>query len=163
MQPFVNPNYFNYGSQYGNYYNNMLNQQRMQTMEQQYPSQAMMAPAPTQIQTIGLNGKYVDSIENVKAADVMMDGSIMYFPNTNGKTIYTKQLQPDGTSKVVTYTALEQEQNAEKKEEVALVQLNECLKEFKEEIFSGFDEVNDRLDKMEKQFRSRASKENDKS
>lgn len=160
MQPFVNPNYFAYGNPYGNYYNNMLNQQRMQTLEQQYQTQPMVAQQATQIQTIGLNGKYVDSIENVKAADVMMDGSVMYFPNTDGKTIYTKQLQPDGTSRVITYSAMEQEE--ERKEEVALVQMAELLKEFKEEIFDGFDNVNDRLDKMEKQFRARGQKEAEK-
>lgn len=50
-----------------------------------------------------LNGKIVDSIDAVKATDVQFDGSISYFPLANGSAIITKQLQSDGTSKIVIY------------------------------------------------------------
>ena len=50
-----------------------------------------------------LNGKIVDSIDAVKATDVQFDGSVSYFPLANGSAIITKQLQSDGTSKMVIY------------------------------------------------------------
>ena len=161
MQPYTNPNYFQYNNPYTNYYNNMVNQQRMQQLEQYQMPTMIQTQAPTP--AIGLNGKFVDSIENVKAADVMMDGSVMFFPNTDGKTIYTKQLQPDGTSKVITYMAAEVDKQEENNQnEIFLNAIGESLKAFKDDIYSGFDELNDRFDKMEKQLRTRAAKETDK-
>ena len=52
---------------------------------------------------MGLQGKVVDSLEVVKATDIPYDGSISYFPLTDGSAIITKQLQQDGTSKVIVY------------------------------------------------------------
>lgn len=51
----------------------------------------------------GLQGKVVDSLDVVKATDIPYDGSVSYFPLTDNSAIITKQLQPDGTSKVVVY------------------------------------------------------------
>lgn len=50
-----------------------------------------------------LQGKTVDNIEVVKATDISMDGSISYFPFADGSAIATKQLQQDGTSKIIIY------------------------------------------------------------
>ena len=99
MQPYPNPYYFPP-------YQPMDRPAQYQPTYQptyQYQPQQLTAPAVPQ----ALNGKFVDSIESVKATDVMMDGSIMFFPATDGKAIYTKQLQADGTSKVTTYTVAE--------------------------------------------------------
>lgn len=54
-----------------------------------------------------LQGKLVDNIEVVKALDIPLDGTTSYFPLTNGSAIITKQLQQDGTSKIVVYRAVE--------------------------------------------------------
>ena len=51
----------------------------------------------------GLNGQMVDSIDVVKAKDADMSGAVTYYPQSNGEVIYTKQLQPDGTSRILTY------------------------------------------------------------
>lgn len=61
----------------------------------------------------GLNGKMVDSVEVVKAMDIPMDGSVSYFPISDGSEIVTKQLQLDGTSKIVVYRKLVEEQKPE--------------------------------------------------
>lgn len=57
----------------------------------------------------GLKGKTIDNLEVVKGADIFMDGSISYFPMADGSAIATKQLQPDGTSKILIYRPSEEE------------------------------------------------------
>lgn len=57
----------------------------------------------------GLQGKSVDSIDVVKATDIPLDGSVSYFPLVDGTAIVTKQLQQDGTSKVVVYKPVDKE------------------------------------------------------
>lgn len=89
---------------YGNY--NPYMQQRFQqpTVPQndtQYGPQIQYS-GPQYIKT-GIQGKQVDSVDVVKATDVPFDGSISYFPLTDGTAIVTKQLQMDGTSKIVVY------------------------------------------------------------
>ena len=51
----------------------------------------------------GLLGKLVDSVDVVKSMDIPLDGSVSYFPLTDGSAIVSKQLQADGTS-TVSYT-----------------------------------------------------------
>lgn len=143
--------------QYNQYQQQMAsNQQMINQLSQGMPQYTPQPSAPVQ----GLNGKFVDSIESVKATDVMMDGSIMFFPSTDGKVIYTKQLQADGTSRVLAYTATNEQGQEENKPNITEV-MEERLKAFRDDIFSGFDEINDRFDKVEKQLRTRA-KESDK-
>ena len=76
----------------------------------------------------GLLGRIVDSIEVVKAIDIPLDGSISYFPLANGSAIVTRQVQQDGTSKIIVYKPSEDE-----KQEIKYVTENE-LKDIREEI-----------------------------
>lgn len=46
---------------------------------------------------IGIKGRPVSSIEEVKAASIDFDGSIFYFPDLANRKIYTKQINFDGT------------------------------------------------------------------
>lgn len=41
--------------------------------------------------------------------DIPLDGSVSYFPLVDGSAIVTKQLQQDGTSKIVVYKPIENE------------------------------------------------------
>ena len=107
-----------------NYYNPYQPQfNRMQQSMYSIPQQPMQQPMQQQpiINNIGLQGKSVDSIDVVKAMDINLDGSVSYFPLTDGSAIVTKQLQMDGTSKTVIYKPIKEEQ--EKKEEVKI----DCL------------------------------------
>ena len=52
---------------------------------------------------VGIQGKTVDNIEVVKAIDIPLDGSTSYFPLADGSAIVSKQLQQDGTSRVIVY------------------------------------------------------------
>jgi len=89
---------YNYNNMYGQYgaYNPYYNLQPQQVPNKQtqqlYKSQNSV-----------LQGKVVDSLDVVKATDIPYDGSISYFPLTDNSAIITKQLQTDGTSKIIIY------------------------------------------------------------
>lgn len=95
---------------YNNYGFNPYYQQRFQQMPQ-HNVEPIMQPSlqtPTLQNRSLLNGKSVDSLEVVKAMDIPLDGSVSYFPLTDGSAIVTKQLQMDGTSKTVVYKPIEE-------------------------------------------------------
>lgn len=103
--PYYNPYQVPYTQQYP---------QQSQTVQapqtQQMPQQSQLQSQPLQS---GLQfqqpahgvipGKMVDSIDVVKAFDIPLDGSITYFPATDGSAIYTKQLGQDGAPRVRVY------------------------------------------------------------
>ena len=64
---------------------------------------------PIQNKPLNLQGKVIDNLEVVKATDIALDGSVNYFPLADGSAIATKQLQPNGTSKIVIYKPVEEE------------------------------------------------------
>ena len=65
--------------------------------------------------SVVLQGKVVDSLDVVKATDIPYDGSVSYFPLTDGTAIITKQLQQDGTSKVVIYKPMIENEESKSK------------------------------------------------
>lgn len=87
-------------------YNNQLSQQQM-------PKQVQQNYRPQNI--ITLQGKVVDSLDVVKATDIPYDGSVSYFPLTDGSAIITKQLQQDGTSKMVIYKPITENEEVKAK------------------------------------------------
>lgn len=96
-----------YGNNYG-YYNPTRNigvpQQPINNQMYQQPIQNYQPIQQVQpIVQNNLQGKLVDSIELAKNSEYPFDGSISYFPLTDGSAIVTKQLTGDGTSKVVIY------------------------------------------------------------
>lgn len=50
-----------------------------------------------------LKGRLVSSIEEARAQSIDFDGSIFYFPDLANSRIYTKQINPDGTSALNMY------------------------------------------------------------
>lgn len=113
MQPYMNPYYFQnnpmYQQQYGqiNPYPDRLAQ--LQSQQQQFNQSQYGQQMP--VQPIGLSGEVVDSIDVVKAKNVDMSGNVTFYPKADLSEIFTKQLMPDGTSKIVTYRAVQPEQN----------------------------------------------------
>ena len=69
----------------------------------QVPYQQTYPAYPSVNRFINLQGKVVDNAEVVKAIDIPLDGSISYFPLADGTAIVSKQLQSDGTSRVIVY------------------------------------------------------------
>ena len=52
---------------------------------------------------IGLKGRPVSSLDEVRATSVDFDGSISFFPDLANKRIYTKQINLDGTAAINMY------------------------------------------------------------
>src|SRR5699024_9568197 len=112
MQMYTNPYYFQNNTsyaqpQYGqaNPYPDRLAQ--LQAQQQQF-NQSQYRQQIT-VQQVGVSGEIVDSIDVVKAKNVDMSGNVTYYPKADLSEIYTKQLMPDGTSRVVTYRAVQTE------------------------------------------------------
>lgn len=132
------PSYMN--QMYGMYgmNNNMQPQTpRYQPMDQQYNQYTQ--PQQMYKQPIGLQGKSVDSLDVVKAMDIPLDGSISYFPLTDGSAIITKQLQADGSSRTVVYKPTDNKEPEQLPKYITDEQLDEAIKkidnkDLKEEI-----------------------------
>lgn len=102
----------------GNPYSYPVMQQRLQSMEQQYPQQnqqgfyngPMMQNYNYNNQQL-LKGRAVTSFDEAKAAMIDLDGSIFIFPDISNKAIYTKQINLDGTASVNVYKLQQTEPN----------------------------------------------------
>ena len=94
---------------FNNYgYNPYYQPPRVEQTSQQ-PMLTSYQPSMQLTKPTGLLGKSVDNIDVVKAMDIPLDGSISYFPLTDGSAIVSKQLQNDGTSKIVVYKPTQEE------------------------------------------------------
>ena len=128
---------------YSNQFFNPQSQNRYQPMEM---SMTQQNPVQTQInRSNGLSGKLVDSIDVVKAMDISLDGSINYFPLTDNSAIVTKQLQTDGTSKIVVYKPVDN-----KTTEVKYVTQEDVDKAIKKIDLS---DIKDEIDALKKQIK----------
>ncbi len=136
---------------YGNpYYNPTPRYQPMGMNNQQMPTQPSYIPSmPQPANPISLLGKVVDSIDVVKAMDIPLDGSISYFPLTDGSAIVTKQLQNDGTSKTLIYKPIEEEKTNLPK----YVTIEEVKKEISNIDLSELDDLKDELKEIKKQLK----------
>lgn len=141
MQPYMN-NYFNnnpaYQPQYQ--YNPLQSQHdRLAQLQAQYNGQIF---SQTQ-QITGLNGEVVDGIDVVKAKNVDMSGHISFYPKSDMTEIYTKQLQPDGTSRIVTYRAVAPDNQQDVKQPVTLETLNLMLGQLKSDLVQEISALKD--------------------
>ena len=57
----------------------------------------------TQQRPVGLKGRPVSSLDEVRAASIDFDGSVFYFPDLANRRIYTKQINLDGTATLLMY------------------------------------------------------------
>lgn len=137
---------------YGNPYFNQ--QQRFQNIpNQQYipPMQQPMTTIPPMNTQVGLQGKVVESIDVVKAMDIPLDGSASYFVISDGSAIVSKQLQNDGTSKMVVYKPSQEE----KKETIEFATLDEL-----QDVLSDLQDLKDEMKDIKKQFKEFKPKKN---
>lgn len=61
----------------------------------------------------GINGMIVQSIDNITADSVPMDGSIAVFPKQDLSEIYVKNWNADGTIRTLTFKPVVQDENKE--------------------------------------------------
>lgn len=81
-----------------NYYQPQQPQQQTMPIRQQPLPQMPIAP-----QQLGLKGRPVSSIEEVRASAIDFDGSVFFFPDLANKRIYTKQIGMDGSAILCMY------------------------------------------------------------
>ena len=128
---------------YGNqYYNQPRYQQPMMT-PQYVPQQPVQQQAPNY-----LLGKTVDSIEVVKALDIPLDGSTSYFPLADNSAIVTKQLQSDGTSKMVIFKPTDA-----KTDNPGYVTLDDVKKALESHENGELDDIRDEMKDLKKQIK----------
>ena len=166
MQPYINPYFQNnpYGQQM---YNPMAPyQDRLAQLQAQYNQQPPYNQMAQQSQTVGLNGEVVDSIDVVKAKNVDMSGNVTFYPKSDMTEIYTKQLQSDGTSRIVTYRAVQPEESKPEQAQryVDIQTLNAMLGQLKSEILQsvggGLSEIKQMITPPEQPKRQRGGNQN---
>lgn len=137
---------------YNNYgYNPYYQPQRFQNVDQQ--SMVTTYQPPIQMtKSTTLLGKSVDNIDVVKATDIPLDGSISYFPLTDGSAIVSKQLQQDGTSKMVVYEPKIEKQS------VKYATIDDIDKKIEKLDFSEIDDLKEEINDLKKELKELKSK-----
>lgn len=138
---------------YGNPYYNQgqrFQPMPMQQIGNQPMTQTYIQPVQPTTTQVGLLGKSVESMDVVKAMDIPLDGSISYFPLTDGSAIVTKQLQNDGTSKIVVYKP----EKEEKKREQNFVTFEQLQEEISKLDFADIEDLRDELKEIKKQLKT---------
>ena len=135
-----------YGNNYG--FNPYYQQQRFQNSEQQPMMTTYQQPMQLAKPSY-LLGKSVDNIDVVKATDIPLDGSISYFPLTDGSAIVSKQLQNDGTSKMVVYKPTQEH----KKEAIQFATLDDIQEAIDNLDLSDIQDLKDDIKEIKKQLK----------
>lgn len=139
---------YNYGNPYG-YQQPMMNYQPMDRLAQIQQNYAQTVPANYQQAQIpqqpimGLNGEIVDSIDVVKAKNVDMSGNPTFYPKSDLSEIYIKRLQPDGTSRVMTYKLLQDTAEDTQGQSVTPDILNSMFGQLRQDLLSEINGVKD--------------------
>lgn len=98
-----------------------------------------------------LQGKVVDNIEVVKAIDILLDGSISYFPLADGSAIVSKQLQQDGTSKITIYKP---QISDERVEEEKYITQDDIKSQFGDFNVKDIKDIKEEIKSLKKQIRN---------
>ena len=105
-----------------------------QQQQQQYNyNAAAVNYMQPQVQNIGLKGRPVSSIEEVRAAQIDFDGSLFIFPDIANQRIYTKQINLDGTASLKSYI-VEQTQTKISEEYVTKEEFEKVILELKQSL-----------------------------
>lgn len=104
-----------------------------------YPNQPQQSYAPRQVpyempQQNLLKGRFVSSVDEVRAAQVDFDGSIFIFPDIANKKIYTKQIDLNGNVKLEEYDWVPIEKTAAVGDFVTKQEFEETMAKVKEAI-----------------------------
>ena len=95
--PMMTNNYMPMQNPYTDRMNFLQNYQ--QSLQQ--PMQMNQQPMPQQ--TVGINGRVVQAVENINANEVPMDGSMAFFPKQDLSEIYVKGWNANGRIKTIVY------------------------------------------------------------
>jgi hypothetical protein len=145
MQPYPTFQNYGYGSnQYGYPQQpTMPYQDRFSQLQNQYNQSIPYGQPMTQQQTVTLNGQMVGSLDEVKAKDVDLSGNPTWYPKVDGTEVYRKQLQPDGTSKILTYTLSQEGMQEQSKQIVDANMINSLFVQLKQDIMTEISGIKD--------------------
>lgn len=153
------PNYINPPMMAQQMYSNYIPQQPYidrYAQNQQMMSQPNQQMLPTQMsgtsqQVQGVNGRIVDDFGAVSANDVPMDAMGAFFIKSDGTEIQRRVWNANGMISTISFKPVLEEQadNLPHGEEKLQIDLSEASTEA---FMKRFDEITDRLDKMEKSF-----------
>ncbi|VYT08596.1 Uncharacterised protein [uncultured Clostridium sp.] len=146
MQPYPTIQNYGYGNnQYG--YQQPVNpyQDRLTQLQNQYnqstPYNQPMIQQPQQLSM--LSGQMVGSLDEVKGKDVDLSGNPTWYPKVDGTEVYRKQLQPDGTSKILTYTLSQEGMQEQSKQIVDANMINSLFVQLKQDIMTEISGIKD--------------------
>lgn len=148
-------NFYGMPQQIQGYTNPYYPQQMQQPRQVVEPVQTYAQPQQVYSKPVAsLQGKLAESIDVIKATEVSLDGAVNFFPLIDGSAIITKQLQPDGTTRMIVYKPVENEQ-PKIPEYITSEQLSEALKgidikDYSEEINTLSKKIDDLTKKVEK-------------
>lgn len=147
MQPYPTVQNYGYGSNpYGYPQQPIPYQDRLAQLQNQY-NQAMpynqQVPQQQSQPVSALNGQMVGSIDEVRAKDVDLSGNPTWYPKVDGTEVYRKQLQPDGTSKILTYTLSQDIGQDQSKQIVNADVLNALFEQLKQDLMTEISGIKD--------------------
>lgn len=123
------PYLYGYGMQ-PQYQRMMQTQQPEQTAPVTAPQQSFTAPV-LMPQGNYIKGRPVVSIDEARASQIDLDGSLYVFPDLGNKKIYTKQINMDGTAAFNVFELSAPVENAPAPVYVTKTELDEILASFK--------------------------------
>lgn len=147
MQPYPTLQNYGYGNnQYGYQQQPVMPyQDRLAQLQNQYsqtmPYNQPMVQQPQQMSM--LNGQMVGSLDEVKAKDVDLSGAASWYPKADGTEVYRKQLQPDGTSKILTYTLSQEGMQEPTNQMIDADMLNALLGQLKQDLMTEISGIKD--------------------
>lgn len=106
-----------------------------------YGQAQIQQPMPQVPQIPMLQGQMVDGIDTVKAKDVDMSGSPVYYPKTDGTEIYRKQLQADGRSRIFVYRLINPEEQQQPKAEEKPIDIEAMFNQLRNDVCSEVSEI----------------------
>ena len=146
MQPY--PTVQNYGyvnNPYGYPQQPIPYQDRLAQLQNQYnqtmPYNQPVVQQPQQLSA--LNGQMVGSLDEVKGKDVDLSGNPTWYPKVDGTEVYRKQLQPDGTSKILTYVLSNDGMQEQPKQMVDVDILNTLFGQLKQDLINEISGIKD--------------------
>lgn len=146
--PMMNNNYMPMQNPYADRLNFLQNYQ--QSLQQ--PMQMNQQPIPQQ--TAGINGRVVQSVENINANEVPMDGSMAFFPKQDMSEIYVKGWNADGTIKTIVYKPYTAPKDNQKVNSMANAENAKfTLSDESTQLFlNKFEELSEKIGQLEDRF-----------
>lgn len=146
MQPYPTVQNYGYGSNPYSYPQQPIPyQDRLAQLQNQYnqtmPYNQQVVQQPQQMAV--LNGQMVGSLDEVKGKDVDLSGNPTWYPKVDGTEVYRKQLQPDGTSKILTYTLSQDIGQEQSKQIVNADVLNALFEQLKQDLMTEISGIKD--------------------